>query len=98
MLLICETCHRHFEQGQKRQKTCPKCHRARLSLAAKARERLKRTSRRMAAQIASQPAGAASAPARPITAAELRALMAEADAAGARALAAAMAIRKPDPG
>jgi hypothetical protein len=98
MLLICETCHRRFERGKVRQKTCPKCHRARLSLAAKARERLKRTSRRMAAQIASQPAGEASVPARPITADELRALMAEADAAGARALAAALAIRKPDPG
>lgn len=87
MLLICETCHRRFKPGKIRQDSCPRCQHRRRSIASKRREALRREAR----QTRSAPRTEAGAPARSVTPDELTKLMADADAASARALAAARA-------
>jgi hypothetical protein len=80
MLLICETCHKHWKlpRGHIRQATCPKCRHRTRSRAARTREAVRR--------IVREGAGVADEIGAPCTAAELRQRMDEADAKAARAL------------
>ena len=93
MLLICETCHKHWTlpRGQTRHNTCPNCRHRKRSRASRAREVARRIVRE--GRLGTEHLGPCPTPD------ELFRLMADADAAGARALDAARAIAarfKPD--
>jgi hypothetical protein len=86
MLLICETCHKHWKlpRGHIRQATCPKCRHRTRSRAARTREAVRRIVREGAGCV--EPAGPT------VTADELIRRMGEADAKAARALELAQTI------
>ena len=84
MILICETCHRHWSAGRKRQKTCPRCNSRNRRAAQLRRARLR--------QIAREARREALPDARCPTPEELRKLMDDADAKAARALETARTI------
>ena len=93
MILICETCHKHWKpaRDQARHNTCPKCRHRKRSRASRAREVARRIVRE--GRLEGLPEGRCPTPD------ELLRLMADADAAGAKALDAARAIAtrfKPD--
>ena len=86
MLLICETCHRHWKlpRGRERQDSCPNCQHRRRSRAAKARERLRRIVREGRLEAFAED--------RSVTPDQLSQLIRDADSASARALATAQTI------
>ena len=86
MILICETCHRHWKlpHGRERQADCPNCQKRKRSRASKARERLRRIVRE--GRLEPFPSD------RCVTPDQLAKLISDADAASARALEVARAI------
>ena len=83
--LICETCHRRWtpKPGEKRQRTCPKCHHWNMSRGAKRRHRVRKLLG--GPTVAIEPAATGPLP-------SLSELIAEADAKAAKAVEMARSI------
>ena len=83
--LICETCRRRWSpgRGEKRQRTCPKCHHRNLSAGAKRRHRVRKLLG--GAGVAIEPPATTPLP-------SLSELMADADAKAAKAVEMARSI------